>query len=375
MKPRLLVVDDEPGMLRAVERVLARSCDIALASTADEALASAAASRPDLAILDIRMPDRDGFELMALLKEKDPDLDVILMTGSVTDTDRKLIRAVRENAFYFIQKPFDSEVMKTLVERCLEQRRLTADNRTYVARLEGELAEARVFQQSMLPRRRAIVGPATIHGYYEPCLEVGGDLYDYAPTADGGVALLVADVSGHGVSAAMVTGMVKSGFSSARADRFDPSAVVERIRQNLADLGPERFVTLFCARVSPALRLDYVNAGHPAGLLLRRGDNPIELESSGPIVSSLFDRPEDWESCSMPLSPGQELLLYTDGITEAPTTDGQFGEERLFRAVAESALADRSPVDGLLESLRSVTAGRPSPDDLTVLHARFGSFE
>src|SRR5207249_3665801 len=84
---------------------------------------------PELAIVDIRMPDLDGFELMARLKARFPALDVILMTGSVDDLDEKLVRAIRSPAFYFIQKPFDREVLKTLVERCVELRWRREDHR------------------------------------------------------------------------------------------------------------------------------------------------------------------------------------------------------------------------------------------------------
>ena len=103
------------------------------------------------------MPDLDGFELMAQLKARFPALDVILMTGSVDDLDEKLVRAIRSAAFYFIQKPFDREVLRTLVERCVELRRRREDHRQNLKRLETEMAEARAFQQSLLPEREAIV--------------------------------------------------------------------------------------------------------------------------------------------------------------------------------------------------------------------------
>src|SRR6185436_13814402 len=103
---RILVVDDEPGMLRAVMRVLSPRHQVVAVATPSEALALLSTFEPDLAILDVRMPEMDGFELTARLKSERPDLDVILMTGSLSELDAKLVRAIRENAFYFIQKPF-----------------------------------------------------------------------------------------------------------------------------------------------------------------------------------------------------------------------------------------------------------------------------
>ena len=140
MRPsRILVVDDEPGMLRAVERVLSGDPSRRRHPVVRDALSLAAEFNPDLAILDIRMPDLDGFELMARLKARFPALDVILMTGSIDDLDEKLIRAIRSPAFYFIQKPFDREVLRTLVERCVELRWRREEHRRHLERLETEI--------------------------------------------------------------------------------------------------------------------------------------------------------------------------------------------------------------------------------------------
>src|SRR6266849_1438153 len=204
---RILVVDDEPGMLRAVERVLSGTYHVIGTRSSRDALSVAVEFHPEIAIVDIRMPDLDGFELMAALKTRFPDLDVILMTGSVDDLDEKLVRAIRSPAFYFIQKPFDRDVLKTLVERCVELRWRRGEHRRHLERLETEMAEARAFQQSMLPDRETVLNRLAICCRYTPCSALGGDLYDYAAASSGETALLIADVSGHGVSAAMLTGV------------------------------------------------------------------------------------------------------------------------------------------------------------------------
>ena len=102
---RILVVDDDPGMLHAVERVLCASYHLIGTRSPRDALVKAAVVNPDLAIIDIRMPELDGFELMTRLKSQSAELDIILMTGSIDDLDEKLVRALRSPAFYFIQKP------------------------------------------------------------------------------------------------------------------------------------------------------------------------------------------------------------------------------------------------------------------------------
>src|SRR5262245_40638723 len=139
-RARILVVDDETGMLRAVERVLSEDHHVVGTRLSREALPLADELQPDLAIVDIRMPDLDGFELMAKLKARFPGIDVILMTGSVDDLDEKLVKAIRSPAFYFIQKPFDREVLRTLVERCIELRWRRGDRRPTAKRVWADCA-------------------------------------------------------------------------------------------------------------------------------------------------------------------------------------------------------------------------------------------
>src|SRR5262245_34791438 len=117
---RIVVVDDDSGVLRSVERVMGRNYEVSSNISPQEAILRTEHFVPDLAILDIRMPGMDGFELMGRLKAVRSDLYIILMTGSIHELDTQLIRAIREKAFYFLQKPFDREVLLTLVERCLE---------------------------------------------------------------------------------------------------------------------------------------------------------------------------------------------------------------------------------------------------------------
>src|SRR5262249_29478765 len=210
----------------------------------------------------VRMPDIDGFDLTAQLKASSPHLDIILMTGSVDDLDDKLVRAIRGRAFYFIQKPFDREVLRTLVERCLELRWRREQHQRHLHRLEREIAEARAFQRGLLPANEAVLNRVAICCRYEPFAGLGGDLYDYAQSA-GRTAVLIADVSGHGVSAAMLTGIVKSAFHASHVDGYEPSEVVQRVWTGLAAFSAERFVTMVAALFAPVeRRLTYVNAGH-----------------------------------------------------------------------------------------------------------------
>src|SRR5262245_61394453 len=255
-------------MLRSVERVLTPDYKVAATRVPREAIELAKTFNPDLAVLDIQMPHMDGFELMENLQAIDPELDIILMTGSIHELDAKLIRAIRKKAFYFLQKPFDREVLLTLVERCLELRRLHSQNRKHLQRMEKELAEARAFQQSLLPPPQDKVGGISVAARYVPCSELAGDFYDYIASDNDAVTLLVADVSGHGASAAMLTGIVKSAFHSASRSGYEPASVVQLVSSGIRAFDHRHFITLICVRVQRGM-LEFVNAGHPPGILRR----------------------------------------------------------------------------------------------------------
>jgi serine phosphatase RsbU (regulator of sigma subunit) len=367
---RILVVDDEVGMLRAVERVLSEDHHVVATRFSRDALPLAEKCRPDLAILDIRMPDLDGFELMTQLKTRFPALDVILMTGSVADLDEKFVRAIRSAAFYFIQKPFDRDVLKTLVERCVELRRRREDHRQNLIRLESEMAEARAFQQSLLPNPEAIINRTAVCCRYTPCSALGGDLYDYAAADGQRTALLIADVSGHGVSAAMLTGIVKSAFHASHVEGFEPAAVVQRVSSGLATFRPDRFVTLVAALISPEDgELRYVNAGHPPVVLWGDAREPLWLHSTGPLVSPVLTA-STWEAPLLRIGEGDRLLLYTDGVSETLADADGRAERRLTGVISRASEGGAALLDAILADVGDVLAGLPQPDDFTLLTAR-----
>jgi len=174
--PRLLVVDDEAGIHRAVARILSPRFTIVSAHSAAEGFAAASAEKCDVALVDVRMPQEDGFSLLRRLRAAHPDLDVVLMTGSVDETDEKLVRALREDAYFFLLKPFERGVLEALLDRCLGARATRRALKERLAELERELRQARDLQRSLHPpplpsssRFRAAVS-------FRPCLAVGGDL-------------------------------------------------------------------------------------------------------------------------------------------------------------------------------------------------------
>ena len=293
------------------------------------------------------------------------------MTGSAYGTDDKLIRAIREKAFYYINKPFDRGVLRTLVDRCLQLRHLENANRRHVKHLESQLAEARAFQQTMLPERRAELEGFEIEAIYRPCTELAGDLYDYTSAGSGRVALLIADVVGHGASAAMLTAIVKAAFRSSHGERFDPLAIVERVGDGIVAFEADRFVTLLCVKIDARRgKLHFVNAGHSGGLLVTPGAAPVLLPSTGPLVSPVV-RHIGWQKASLPWCPDSRLVLYTDGLPEAAdASDQQFGFERLHTLFEAAATSSRELLDSVLGEVDAFTGGRAADDDQTLVAVR-----
>jgi serine phosphatase RsbU (regulator of sigma subunit) len=364
----ILVVDDDLGMLRAVSRILARKMhQVVCVDSAAGAVERAKASPFDLAIVDVRLPEMNGFDLTRALKDDAPDLDVIIMTGNAEEPDENLLRAIDEGAFYFIQKPFDRRVLLALVGRCLELRRLREERERFLERVERELDEARRFQLSLLPPAEYKARGLTISARLQACSELAGDVYDYVETRDGGVALLIADVVGHGASAALMTGLVTAAFRASHVDDFEPIAVVNRIREGLRDFDPGRFVTLCCARLDRNRdELLYVNAGHPEPIIRRADGSMAILDSTGPILSSaLVEIPCDQES--VPFGGGDALLLYTDGVTEVHGSGGMLGRDRIAELFRSEYALDEGFLDNLLLVVRNFSGTKGRQDDVTML--------
>jgi phosphoserine phosphatase RsbU/P len=364
---RILVVDDEAGMLRSVERVLAQDYKVASTRSSREAVGLAEVFKPNLAILDIQMPDLDGFQLMEKLRAIDPELDVIFMTGSIHELDTKLIRAIQKDAFYFLQKPFDRGVLLCLVERCLELKRLDCANRAHLIRMEKELGDARAFQHSLLPPELGNVGGISIFARYIPCSELAGDFYDYVALPPDGAVILVADVSGHGASAAMLTGIVKSALHSASSEIYEPASVVERVAKGIQAFGHNHFITLICARIRNG-SLDFVNAGHPPGILSTLETTEPLLKATGTIISPILN--SSWEQHTIRVNRRSDrIVLFTDAIIETESDSGEYGLNRLVEEVGKRPINGKALSEQILQSIRQFAVGQPAKDDLTLVVA------
>jgi len=367
---RILVVDDDPGLRRALSRILQPPYRVEAVPGATEALARIGAEPFELALVDVRLEDGDGYSLCKAIRERRRETDVILITGSISEPDEKLFRSLEEGAFYFLFKPFDRRVLLALVERCLRLQRERFAKERYAAALAADLEKARLFQHSLLPREPLAAGGWRVEGRLLSCDALGGDFY--LAQADGpGLVFAVCDVVGHGVSAAMYAGMLRSTLGAAWRRGADPARVSPELLAGIDFLSGATCATLIYGLLAPDGRARLFNAGHPPLLWLRAAGGAVErIGATGPLLNrALRDRP--LPAREIALAPGDRLLAYTDGATEARSpADQELGLDRLESAFA--GLAGRpagEALDGLLELVLAHGAGRPVADDVTLLLA------
>ena len=245
--------------------------------------------------------------------------------------------------------------------------RAVARERT-LTEVEQELATARQIQNSILPRGTPQVMALEIATRYQPMTAVAGDFYDFLKLSEDSVTILVADVSGHGVPAALVASMLKICFAAQWAQARDPASVLAGFNRMLCDVLQGQYVTAACAHVDMGAKMvTYSGAGHPPSLLLckNRGEL-IELAENGLFIGPFPQA--TYKNVSAPLESGDKLLLYTDGIIEAKTSDGEeFGRERLMNFLL--TMKNLDPAD-LIGGLFSRIASEAPQDDLTVVLAQ-----
>jgi phosphoserine phosphatase RsbU/P len=231
--------------------------------------------------------------------------------------------------------------------------------------IQKELEVARRIQLSILPADFPLSANFRVAARYVPMTSVAGDFYDFLVSDDTQAGLLIADVSGHGVPAALIASMVKLAASSQRGNAADPAGLLKAMNTTLCGNTRGQFVTAAYVHLdTEAGELRYSAAGHPAMLLLRGGEVTPVIENG--LMLAVFDS-SDYATTVRPLVPGDRILLYTDGIVEAEDRRGEeFGQERLCALVRESAgLAHAETADMILSSVQQWSAEQD--DDMTLL--------
>lgn len=263
------------------------------------------------------------------------------------------------------------EAIASQTARTIEAARLRQE-REARERLQHELEIARQIQTGLLPKMPPQLPGLTVSGINIPCHEVGGDYYDYIVLSNNRLGLAIADVSGKGVSAALLMATLQAAFRAEAETDHSPGEVLRKAnRRVLESFGPERFASVFyCVADIGSMKLVYASAGHEPPLLLRLDGKIEALDSTGIVLGVSPDA--EYQDREVPMSRGDTLLLYTDGVTEELNEDEEtFGRHRLQTVLADSrGTSPEETAERILEAVHHFTVGSIQ-DDVTLVTLGF----
>ncbi|MFQ6116436.1 MAG: SpoIIE family protein phosphatase, partial [bacterium] len=335
------------------------------------------------------MPEMDGLEFLAEVKKMYPEVTRILLTGYADKENA--IKAINEvGLFQYIEKPWDNEHLKLIIRNGLANKTLQEilnekireldlallERETLSERndlLREELALARQVQESMLPQDLPKTNGFSFAAKYLPALEIGGDFYDVLKVDHDKVAVLIADVTGHGIQAALSTILLKSAFSMFLNPEASPADVLKSMNSILYSVLPRNtFVAAMVVTIDTSTgQCRIANGGIPHPYLLRRNDRQLERVTANGLLLGITsdDLYNPTEEISIKLEKRDCLILYTDGLSEAENEKEQpFDSEKMKQIILKNC---DKPSGEILERLTTAVKKFSKPehkwDDITVI--------
>jgi len=394
-KATILIVDDEPYNVDYLEQELEDlGYDTISAFNGQEALEQVAAESPDIILLDITMPVMNGFEALTHLKADKGTRDIPVIVISAMDDMDSVVRGIELGAEDYLPKPFDPVLLQARIRSGLERKWLRDQEQLYLQGLERELEIGRHIQAEFLPSELPQPEGWEIAAFFEAARQVSGDFYDaFTLASDGKIGLLVGDVSDKGVGAALYMTLFRTllrvaasreefgiwqnaettatgnaaidrGHTLKNAITVTNSYVVENHGQS------SMFATIFFGVLDPATgSLLYVNGGHEPPVILNAGEVIEDLPRTGPVVGILPDT--SFTVGEAQLEPGDTLLMFTDGITEAQDARGElFGRERLLELLRQPGKGSIPLPDRIAAAVLEYIGDAKQFDDITIVAVR-----
>lgn len=372
-RANILVVDDFPTGRRLLAHKLKENYDVTVAASGEEAIELARQQQPDLILLDVEMPGMDGFGTLEILRQGviDPALPVIFVTARNDKESRN--KGLAAGAVDFLTKPYDKEelLIKVTNHLALYQARKQLDRAN--RQMAEELIMASDLQRALLPSEFPADNRVTFSAVFIPASQASGDLYDVVGLPDGWIAFAQVDVSGHGVRSAMIGAMFKMGFHGTAKANFSPAEFLAQLNDDLVACTPDTdYLTAFCGLIDTnSLELTYSNAGHPRPFLYRHAtEDIVELRDGGMMVGAYPGL--DYDEGRQKLAPGDRILAYTDGVSEAPHREE--GVSRLYGKALLQELFMRSVeqepkdlLDAIIEEVQEFQGSPTFHDDVSLL--------
>ena len=382
MAIKILSVDDEPDLEVLLSHYFRRKIrkgeyEFTFAHNGLEAL-KLMVEHPDFDIVlsDINMPEMDGLTLLSKINELRNPAQKCIMVSAYGDM-KNIRTAMNRGAFDFATKPIDMEDLSLTIEKAVEEVnyiKQTQREHLQLESIQSDLAVAGEIQKAILPCRFPPfpeIKSLDIYASMTPAKEIGGDFYDFFRLDDDRIGLVIADVSGKGVPAALFMAVSNTLLRSISMTKDNSQDCIDELNRLLCRVNVNSmFVTVFYGILNHRTgELDYTNGGHNPAYILR-GKNG-ELERLGRFPNLVVGGFEDfsYKSESAQLNPGDSLFLYTDGITEAfDAKDEAFGDERLEDSLVELYHDDaKTIIEGVYADLGEFIGDRTQSDDITML--------
>jgi phosphoserine phosphatase RsbU/P len=380
-RPVVLAVDDTPENLDVVRGILVPQYKVKAVNNGAAALKLAQKQPPDIILLDIMMPEMDGYEVCRQLKANPATAEIPVIFLTAKDQTADEAEGFSLGAADYIHKPVNPPILQARVKTHVALKKSMDDMRDLSAalavakeRMEVELNVGRDIQQSMLPDTALACREVDLCASMDAAREVGGDFYDYFMLNEQELCFCVADVSGKGVGAALFMAMSKLLIKSRAADDLQPSKILTRVNSDLALDNPEcMFVTVFLGTINLATgRINYTNAGHNPPLIKRASGEVEEVvEQHGPVLG--IEEGRTYGQSSIDLGPGDVLLVFTDGVTEAmDSEDKLYSDERLVSTLGElGVIAADSVLQTVSDSVDEFARGAEQADDITMIALQY----
>lgn len=383
MPAKILVVDDEPDLKLLIQQKFRRqirdgSYDFLFAHNGVEALAQLEANpNVDLILSDINMPEMDGLTLLTKLPTSPNQLKAVMVSAY---GDLQNIRtAMNRGAFDFVTKPIDFEDLEVTIQKTVLELLRLRDGlkaRSELLEIRRELEVARQIQQSILPRDfgpKGPVGGASIAADMHAAHEVGGDFYDFFMIDEDRLGVVVGDVAGKGVPAAIYMALSRTLLRATAQLGLEAGESLRLANRTLCSEGDAGlFVTAVYVIVNTRTgAIEYSCGGHFAPFLVRAAGTVEETPSAGGMVLGLM-ADALYESGHAMLQPGDLMVLYSDGVTEAANPAEEFyGDDRLAATLTGVAGADElTAVSTLAQDVKTFADGHRQSDDITIVAVR-----
>ena len=379
---KILVVDDEvdlePLVLQRMRRKIRNGTySFVFAHNGIEALEVLSRDKEiDMVLSDINMPQMDGLALLEQIPKVDPDLRAVIISAY---GDMKNIRtAMNRGAFDFVTKPLDFKDLQITIERTLQhlaEWKEALRSRDKLVALQNELDVASQMQRSILPTTFPSGDNYEVFGDMEAARNVGGDFFDVLNLQDGKVGLAVADVSDKGVPAALFMMSSRTLLKGSAVGYMDDVAGLMTELNNLLveDNEASMFVTLFYGVFNPNTGdFIYANGGHNAPVIYHPDGTTTMLPLTNGIALAVV--PDmDFEMNSVTLAPGDTLVLYTDGVTEAMNANKEEFETSRLLKIFEGAPPPSAEQanEAVFQAVRDFVGDTPQSDDITCLSLHF----